>query len=207
MILVGLQITIKKFWACTLSEKFQDIEFRILDIHPSREYSRGLLFVSGEEDLSTICEFIASLQGITQVEILLNEPDGKIISFSFQHGPLGEIIVKSGVHIRPPLYLENGVIKVNLIGTSSNIDSFFKHAEMLDDVSIEITRKSELKLLGKPRLTKRQEEILKAALRFGYYDLPRRITTAALAVKMNLSPATVAEHLRKVENKILKDYF
>jgi predicted DNA binding protein len=207
MIITGLRFKIKDFWACELSEKFKKVEFQVLDIHPSKDHSRGLLAITGQEDPKTLRNFLSSREGITRTEILLDEADKKLISFYFKHGPLGEIILKTGVHIRHPLELKDGVISVNLIGTSKNIKQFFEKAERLKEVSMEIVRKSELKRLRKPRITKKQEQILKTAIKLGYYDIPRGITTAGLAGKMSLAPSTLSEHLRKAENRIIKDYF
>ena len=206
MILLGLKLRIDGFWACSVSEEFKGTLFKILDIHPSKEYSRGLIAVFGEVNLKKVSDFLSLSEDIKRVDILLNDPDTKLLSFYFKHGLLGDIVVKTGVHIRPPLELEKGVIKVNLIGTSKSIYQFLNETEKLKNMTMEIIRRSELKYISKPRLTRRQELILRAAVKFGYYDLPRRITNRELAKKLGLSASTVAEHLRKVENRIMLDY-
>jgi hypothetical protein len=48
-------------------------------------------------------------------------------------------------------------------------------------------------------LTGRQQEILDAAVRLGYYECPREATQADIAEVVGASPATVGEHLRKIE--------
>lgn len=53
------------------------------------------------------------------------------------------------------------------------------------------------------RLTERQREVFEAARCRGYYDLPRRITSAALADELGIAKATLLEHLRKAESKLL----
>jgi predicted DNA binding protein len=206
MILVGLKLRIKDFWACIISEKFGETQFQILDIHPSKDYSQGLLTVSAETHLKEVKDYLLLLKDIKKAEILLDEPDTKLLSFYFKHGPLGDIILQTGVHIRPPLELENGIIKVNLIGLKENVNKFIKLTDELENITMEIDRKSGLKFLNKPLLTRQQERILKEAVKLGYYDLPRRITTMKLSEKLGLSASTVTEHLRKAEKKILIDY-
>ena len=94
MILVGLRIRIEGFWACKISEEYKNTDFRILDIHPSRDSSRGLIEVVGKQDLKKIRQSLSNKEGITRVENLLDRPDAKLISFYFKHGPLGEIIAQ-----------------------------------------------------------------------------------------------------------------
>ncbi|MFW6311759.1 MAG: helix-turn-helix domain-containing protein, partial [Nanoarchaeota archaeon] len=56
-------------------------------------------------------------------------------------------------------------------------------------------------------LSKNQEKIIKLALDLVYYNWPRKISIKELAKKLNLSKATIAEHLRKAEIKILNREF
>lgn len=53
-------------------------------------------------------------------------------------------------------------------------------------------------------LTRRQREVVMAALAEGYYDWPRKITNGELAETMGISRATLHEHLRKAERKLLR---
>ena len=52
-------------------------------------------------------------------------------------------------------------------------------------------------------LTKRQREVLRVAYDLGYYDVPRRITSEQLGRGLGLRAATVVEHLRKSEKRLL----
>lgn len=56
------------------------------------------------------------------------------------------------------------------------------------------------------RLTVRQQEVLSAAVRAGYYDDPREATHADLAEELGVSPATVGEHLRKIESRVFSAF-
>ncbi|WP_415380265.1 helix-turn-helix domain-containing protein [Halosimplex sp. TS25] len=56
------------------------------------------------------------------------------------------------------------------------------------------------------RLTARQREVLETAVRAGYYDDPRRATHADLAERLDVSPATVGEHLRKIESRVFSGF-
>ena len=53
-------------------------------------------------------------------------------------------------------------------------------------------------------LTTKQLDVLTSAVRAGYYETPRQTSTDRLASAYGLSRATLEEHLRKAEAKILK---
>ncbi|WP_436903664.1 helix-turn-helix domain-containing protein [Halovenus halobia] len=53
------------------------------------------------------------------------------------------------------------------------------------------------------RVTDRQREVVLEALSRGYYDWPREITSEQLADELDISRATLHEHLRKAERALL----
>lgn len=53
------------------------------------------------------------------------------------------------------------------------------------------------------RLGNVQSRVLQAAIDHGYYGYPRKVSLKTLASRLGLSAATVREHLRKAEAKIL----
>jgi predicted DNA binding protein len=53
------------------------------------------------------------------------------------------------------------------------------------------------------QLTEKQREVLIAAHKMGYYDIPRRITSQELGKKLGLVDSTVVEHLRKAEQRLM----
>ncbi|WP_248906157.1 helix-turn-helix domain-containing protein [Halocatena marina] len=54
-------------------------------------------------------------------------------------------------------------------------------------------------------LTDRQYEVIEYALKMGYFEWPRDITSEELADYFGISRATLLEHLRKAESKLLTD--
>ena len=51
-------------------------------------------------------------------------------------------------------------------------------------------------------LTERQREVLETAVGIGYYDNPRQATHEDIAARVDASPSTVGEHLRKIESRV-----
>lgn len=57
--------------------------------------------------------------------------------------------------------------------------------------------------VNRSRLSQRQREVLELAQRRGYYEWPREISATELADELSVTKATVLEHLRKAEAKLL----
>ncbi|QCC57629.1 helix-turn-helix domain-containing protein [Natrinema thermotolerans] len=53
------------------------------------------------------------------------------------------------------------------------------------------------------RLPPRQREAVETALELGYYDVPRDVTTEAVADELDCATATAAEHLQKAESTVM----
>jgi predicted DNA binding protein len=54
-----------------------------------------------------------------------------------------------------------------------------------------------------PSLSDRQRETLLLAYERGYYEIPRRTTTADLAAELGVERRTAEDHLRRAENKLV----
>jgi predicted DNA binding protein len=55
-------------------------------------------------------------------------------------------------------------------------------------------------------LTERQAEVLALALKEGYYESPKRIYLAGLSKKLQISPSTLGEILKRAERTVIEDY-
>jgi len=54
-----------------------------------------------------------------------------------------------------------------------------------------------------PNLSEKQKEIINLAVKKGYYDFPRKINLDGLASELGLAKATVQQHLRVAEKKVV----
>ena len=101
----------------------------------------------------------------------------------------------------------DGSTVVTLVGEASAFTGAFD--EIPAEVDLEIVETGSYdpgvrQLFG--RLTARQREVLSVAVQAGYYDAPRQATHSDIAATLDLSPATVGEHLRKIESRVFSGF-
>lgn len=72
------------------------------------------------------------------------------------------------------------------------------------DISLEKLQDYRVRETPLDALTDRQHEVLEAAYTLGYYDVPRRSSTAEIAAELDVDDSTVAEHLQRAEHNLLK---
>lgn len=104
----------------------------------------------------------------------------------------------------PITYTAQG-LRFTLFGEDAALQRMI--ADIPDDIPVRLERTGEYQSgMRDPtwQLTERQQEIVRAAITAGYYDIPRRATQRDLAAKLDLSRGTIGEHLRRAEAKIIQ---
>jgi len=99
-------------------------------------------------------------------------------------------------------------IVLSFIGEQKNLLKFvamLKKGEMGEIVNMTFKRAAYQRKDLLSVLTDKQREVMVAAYRYGYYDLPKRIGSERLAERVNKSKPTMLEHLRKAERRILTE--
>lgn len=105
----------------------------------------------------------------------------------------------------PVEYTDDLMASIRILGPDGIIDSTYKDVDECIGICLEKvgycrpTPNNPLEIL-----TERQQEILRAALQKGYYEIPRRTSLEVLGDRFGIKPQTVGEHLRKIESKIIK---
>ncbi|MGQ0535158.1 MAG: helix-turn-helix domain-containing protein [Methanobacteriota archaeon] len=103
-----------------------------------------------------------------------------------------------------------GAVEIRIRARSSTkLDRFFR------EISDRSRGRYEVTLLRKgpvrddrptPGLSPEDERLLRAAFDAGYFDVPRRIETRALAARLGIPPTTLSYRLRTLEAKLLRTY-
>ncbi len=99
-------------------------------------------------------------------------------------------------------------LKMTYLGTEEIFKKLYDYAEEADHMSFDILATGEHETDGKAfssMITSRQEEVLEAAVELGYYNEPRRASLEDISEAVGVTPGTVGEHLRKVEQRVFSE--
>jgi DNA-binding CsgD family transcriptional regulator len=162
-------------------------------------------FLSGKSD-DEVEKYMKKHFGAVQYELLERDHDESITCMMKQKRALGlwTVIPPGPWSLIPPLYIDKKTIILNFITTQkfavflfNSIKTFTNEYKILTTESLKEYRSSKSLLL--PGLTNRQHEIVKYAIKHGYYEQPRKISSEKIAKAFNISVSTLNEHLRKIE--------
>lgn len=156
-------------------------------------------------------------------QILSNHPDVKACDVSgsdngvaFIHcqptsisSALLELPKKYEIALNVPIeHVQDGGVRLTLVAEQSVLQQVLSEMPTNMDVSLErIEDYQRANLQAPPLLTDRQQEIADVAVQEGYYDIPRQISQQELAQKFDISVGTLAEHLRKIEQRVFKQLY
>lgn len=139
------------------------------------------------------------------------DDEGRIYSYSHwePNETIRELLLRRREQepvIRMPIeYTDDGAIRATYVGRESAFQEAM--ADQPDGVAVEIRATGEYHPKAEDLfagLTRRQQEVLRTAVRLGYYEDPRQATHEDLADAVGCSPATVGEHLRKIESAVFE---
>lgn len=105
-----------------------------------------------------------------------------------------------------PMLLSKEKIVFSAIGDQENIKKFLDALKLIGEVGNISFKKgafTEHDLLSV--LTDKQREIVIEAMKTGYYDYPKKINSEDLSKRVGVSKATLLEHLRKAEGRLLRN--
>jgi len=107
---------------------------------------------------------------------------------------------------KPSIICEDKII-VSCIGSQQSLLKFIelvkKHVGSIANMTFKNAVYQNHNILSV--LTEKQRDIILKAQKHGYYEYPRKINSKGLADKVNISRATLVEHLRKAEGRIITE--
>lgn len=127
-------------------------------------------------------------------------------------GPLQEMfapVTSGGILVVPPVkYEPDGTVVFSMFGPDDELQEAVTSVPEPIDVTIEaVGGLADTAAAVEAGVTDRQREVVKTAVTRGYYDIPRTASQAEIAAELDCAPSTVAEHLRKVESRMMRTQF
>jgi hypothetical protein len=147
----------------------------------------------------------------TLVQVLSREKDGSAIVY-LKGKPLDWLdrylepaLSSSGVHQQGLFELQEGKLRAAFIGSPRQVGRFLRRLEELrigrNILSLDDARFSPDSPLY--ALTEKQRQVLIAAFRSGYFEIPRRANFEQLSRRLGMGRSTINEHLRKAEIRLV----
>lgn len=118
---------------------------------------------------------------------------------------LQDAFLGPGLLVVPPVeFRSDGTARLTVVGEPDRLQAALEDVPAAATVDVERVGEYD----GPPGpvgadLTDRQREAAAAALDVGYYDVPRTGSLDAVAARLDCSPGTASEHLRKAERAAL----
>lgn len=188
------------------SQKIKSLELLYFLKQDTKEFA-AISRVEFKDPLSEAVDVLLVNRILSEVQILEHQKNGTYIIF--MRGPSLTSVLKSiGVtdgYLFPSVAIHSGNIKISYLGSEHQVKNFLEKVNA-QEIRYKVVSLADANFsLSSPlnQLTEKQREVLIAAFRLGYYDIPRRITSEQLASKLDLVNSTVVEHLRKAERRLL----
>lgn len=159
-------------------------------------------------------EFIKGLKLVENIEEISREGNASLVMVSGKFPDIYKDIIKKffntfNCFIEFPARLTANTMTGSIVGTQENLNRFLYFAEAwgakYETISI---IKYQPRVEGAlSSLTAKQFHCLETAVRMGYFDTPRKTNSRELAGELDLSHATVLEHIKKGQRSIFSALF
>jgi predicted DNA binding protein len=204
MVQVGLTLHLpERTWIGVVSRQYPDIRFQVRSAQSCDGIGIGIVELIAS-DPSEICKEIEKFDEVHVVEIFQQSDGRALIQIEAEEPILLKLLEKTGVPVEMPFEICNGEVHWELTTTRTRLSSLASQLDqselgyMVEHIwdSVQFSR----------LLTERQQEIVKTALKCGYYDSPRRCTQEEVADKLDMANSTCSETLHRAEEQIIKQF-
>jgi hypothetical protein len=174
----------------------------------------GICRIELKEPNSRFLEAFRQDPATSELAVLHREDDGSFVVLLKRRpaaGPVRPRLIFGGEVTRPgsgyllaPLGYRNGRLRYSFLGNERQIREILGKAGF-SGYRYRVVSLKEARFFASPldQLTRRQRLVLETAYQLGWYDVPRRVSSATVAKRLDLRAGTVVEHLRKAERRLL----
>jgi predicted DNA binding protein len=187
-------------WVSELSREFPRTEFRLLSGYRTDDRAVELGEVVGESPEQAAAA-MADHRAIETYELLETDSRRALGKYETTQTALYDFAEASALTIEFPVDVDRGWYTFDLTGTREELDK-------LDAVLSESPLSYELQSLvtrtdPDSLVTDRQREVLEAAVREGYFAVPRECTLAELAEQIGIDKSTASTILRRGQQRLV----
>ena len=187
-------------WVAQLSQSYPEATFRLLSGVRTGETAVELGEIRAD-DPAAVTEAVAAHPSILDHERLEVTDDRSLSKYETTDTDLYAFVEDSSLPPEFPVVVRNGWYELDFTGTRAEFDRFQAGLEALE---IPYDLLSILEGDGwEDLLTPRQREVLEAAVRNGYFEVPRECTLADLAEDLEVDKSTASGVLRRGEARIV----
>jgi hypothetical protein len=197
-----LTITIpNSIWISELSRAHPDTRFRVLAATANTTTGTARIEIL-DDNPESICDEIREYDSVTDLTVFETEPGLSRVQIETTVPLLLTSIQDSGVPLEMPFEVGDG--KMTLEATIPQ-QTLSELGETLDKVDIHYTvERIQQDVESNSLLTERQQWVLDEAIKYGYYDTPRRTTLVDLAAELDIAKSTCSEILHRAEERVVK---
>lgn len=188
-------------WVSELSREFTGAEFTLLSGYKMDDRALELGEVVTDSPDAAV-EAMRSHPAIQTYELLESESGRALGKYETSQTALYEFAERSGLPIEFPVTVRDGWYGFDLTGTREELDELqavLEASPLAYELESLVTRRETDSLL-----TDRQRELLEAAVREGYFTVPRDCTLAELADTLDVDKSTASTTLRRAESRLVK---
>ncbi|MGQ3330013.1 MULTISPECIES: helix-turn-helix domain-containing protein [Halorubrum] len=169
-----------------------------------------LFYVEGDIDVYT--DALRAVDRIRAFEVTQIDETGYYVFLTQRRDDIDEAMFgplqRTGVVVVPPIdFRPNGIARLTIIGNGGALrDALAELPERIETTVLRIGEYDWRQDLFDPGLTDRQFDAVAAAVECGYYESPRAATVEDVADRIDASPSTASEHLRKAESAMMSAF-
>jgi predicted DNA binding protein len=153
------------------------------------------------EGWPAVVKDIQGIETVDEVEVLDSNPREARVRIAARHCALPAAIEASGIVPQLPFEVAGGCDRWLLLTEKEHAKTFFDRLRE-EGVAVRVAYSGEYS--PSMKLTPRQQEVLEAATRHGYYDYPRRVTLTQLAARLGVAKSTLSQSLAMIESEVMR---
>lgn len=190
-------------WLAKFNKKYPELNFYILSKFLIDDKTGLTLYqINGPSVTRFISDFKEKSTKISS-QILFEGEELVLLNVKVVDPWILNTLVKTELLIIYPILVKEGKIRIEAITDRFKVDHFMTQ---LGKKGIKAAIESIGYYYKSALLTSRQNEILNAASKNGYFDIPRRISLTEFAKTLHISKSALSENMRRIYKRLTESY-